>query len=257
MSQCGHATSLSEANGAEAPANDFITFEDRLSDSPFVERVWRCRSDRAGNFLSVAACNFEMCFTRLQGRAFLTLRGPEMQATAAECPGEGEWLAIRFRPGVFLPRRPPSTLANRNDLTVPNAGSRSFWWNGSALEYPDFENAEAFVARLTRSGELVRDPIVGEVLRRQPATLSLRSAQRHFLRATGMTYTGFRQIERARYATNLLKQGVSILDTVHIAGYFDQAHLTRSLRRLIGETPVQIRKGERQLSFLYKNEPPL
>ena len=29
----------------------FIIFEDRLSDSPFVERVWRCHSERAGTFL--------------------------------------------------------------------------------------------------------------------------------------------------------------------------------------------------------------
>jgi hypothetical protein len=37
----------------------FILFEDRLSDSPLVERVWRCHSERAGKFLSVAASHFE------------------------------------------------------------------------------------------------------------------------------------------------------------------------------------------------------
>jgi len=47
--------------------------------------------------------------------------------------------------------------------------------------------------------------------------LSLRTGQRHFLQATGMTHSTIRQIERARQATNLLKQGVSILDTVHEA----------------------------------------
>ncbi len=49
--------------------------------------------------------------------------------------------------------------------------------------------------------------------------------------------------------------GVSILDTVHQAGYFDQAHLTRSLRRLIGETPMRLREHVRQLSFLSKTGP--
>jgi hypothetical protein len=49
-----------------------------------------------------------------------------------------------------------------------------------------------------------------------------------------------------------LKQGVSILDTVYQAGYFDQAHLTRSLKYLIGQTPGQIIRAEEQLSFLYK-----
>jgi methylphosphotriester-DNA--protein-cysteine methyltransferase len=86
----------------------------------------------------------------------------------------------------------------------------------------------------------------------QGEVLSLRSAQRHFLRATGLTHSTVRQIERARHATNLLKQGVSILDTVYEAGYFDQAHLTRSLKYRIGQTPAEIVRGKQQLSFLYK-----
>jgi len=57
--------------------NDFIRFEDRASDHPFVEKVWRCHSERADSFLSVAASNFEIAITRLAGRIFLTLRGPE------------------------------------------------------------------------------------------------------------------------------------------------------------------------------------
>jgi methylphosphotriester-DNA--protein-cysteine methyltransferase len=94
------------------------------------------------------------------------------------------------------------------------------------------------------------------MLKGEPGALSLRSAQRHFLRATGMTYAAFRQIERARFTTNLLKDGVSILDAVQLARYFDQAHLTRSLKRLIGQTPTEIRQAESQLSFLYKTEIP-
>jgi hypothetical protein len=42
-----------------------------------------------------------------------------------------------------------------------------------------------------------------------------------------------------------LQQGVSILDTVEQAGYFDQPHLTRSLKYLIGQTPAQIREKSR------------
>jgi methylphosphotriester-DNA--protein-cysteine methyltransferase len=82
----------------------------------------------------------------------------------------------------------------------------------------------------------------------------LRTAQRHFLRTTGLTHGAVRQIERARRATTLLQDGVSILDAVHEAGYFDQPHLTRSLKHFIGRTPAQIMDRNRsgQLSFLYK-----
>jgi hypothetical protein len=48
---------------------------------------------------------------------------------------------------------------------------------------------------------------------------------------------------------------MSILDTVHQAGYFDQAHLTRSLAYRIGQTPAEIIRANRQLSFLYKTPP--
>jgi len=235
--------------------NTFIHFEDRVSDHPFVERVWRCHSDRAESFLSVAANSFEMAITRLGGKSFLTLRGPETIATSLDCPAEGQWVCIRFKVGTHMPRFLPGSLRDQNDVTLPAATGRSFWLNGSALEYPDFENAETFVQRLAKSGILTRDRIVEDTLLRRPEELSLRSAQRHFLRSTGVTYGTFRQIERARYATNLLREGVSILDVVGRAGYFDQAHLTRSLRRFIGETPSRILQGQRQLSFLYKTTP--
>jgi methylphosphotriester-DNA--protein-cysteine methyltransferase len=103
----------------------------------------------------------------------------------------------------------------------------------------------------------VRDSTVDAALQGQLRKLSLRSAQRHFLRATGLICAAFRQIERARYTTNLLREGVSIIDAVQLAGYFDQAHLTRSLKRLIGQTPGKITRGDTQLSFLYKTELPL
>src|SRR5438270_126041 len=124
--------------------------EDRPSDSPFVERVWRCHSEGAAPFLSIAASRCELVVSRLHGKVTMTVRGPETRATSlGDCPGDGEWLGI------------------------------------------------------------------------------------------------------------LLKQGVSILDTVEQAGYFDQPHLTRSLKYLIGQTPAQILEKSRpeQMPFLYKTTP--
>jgi hypothetical protein len=233
----------------------FLNFDERPSDSPFVERVWRCHSDRAGTFLSVAASHFEMAVTRHRGKTFLTLRGPETKATPADCPAEGEWLGIRFKLGTFMPQLPPGNLRDRRDVTLPDATSHSFWLNGSAWEYPAFENAETFVARLVQKAIIARDFAVDAAVLGPSQERSLRSAQRHFRKATGITHSTMRQIERARHATNLLKQGVSILDTVHEAGYFDQAHLTRSLKFLMGQTPAAIVQGNQQLSFLYKTTP--
>jgi hypothetical protein len=233
-------------------AGEFLIFEDRASDSPLVERVWRSRSVRAGTFLSVAESRCELVITRLRGRTFVTLRGPETRATPADCPADGEWLGIRLAPGTFFPAHPAATISDRRDVTLPSEDGRTFRLQGSTWELPDFENAETFVARLARAGVLAHDAAVRAVLGGDPLPLSQRSAQRHFLRATGLTHGAHQQIERARHATRLLDQGASIADAVHAAGYFDQAHLTRSVASLIGVTPARIRRKERQLSFLYK-----
>lgn len=194
-----------------------------------------------------------MVVTRLKGDTYVTLRGPETQAREVFCPPEGEWVAIRFKAGTFMPHLPIAQLLDGQDHTV-TASKRHFRLNGARWEIPSFDNAETFVARLARAGLIARDPAVEAALQGDSRALSLRSAQRHFLHATGMSHAVLRQIERARHATNLLRSGVSIGDAVHEAGFFDQAHLTRSLKRLIGLTPARIARDERQLSFLYKTE---
>jgi AraC-like DNA-binding protein len=229
-----------------------LTFEERPSDSPFIERVWRSWSGRAGPFLSIASTHCEMVVTRCRGEVFLTLRGPETKATVAQCPADGEWIGVRFTLGTFVPHLLPGNLSDRRDVTLPGATAHSFWLRGSAWEYPAFSNAETFVTRLARHGLIIRNPIVDRILNRQQHPLSLRTAQRRFLQATGLTHRSVRQIERARHATSLLTQGVPILDTVHEAGYFDQAHLTRSLKHFVGQTPGEIVQATEQLSFLYK-----
>jgi methylphosphotriester-DNA--protein-cysteine methyltransferase len=112
--------------------------------------------------------------------------------------------------------------------------------HGSAWEFPTFENADTFVNRLVGEGLLAHEPLVESVLQGQTKELSVRSVQRRFLRATGVTHKAIYQIQRARYAMTLLQQGHSILDTVEQAGYYDQPHLTRSFKQLIGQTPAEI-----------------
>ncbi len=230
--------------------------EERLSELSCVERVWSAHNERADEFLSIAATNCELVGSRYRGQTFLTVRGPETRMTTIACPAEGAWLGIRFKLGTFLPQFPPTSLSDRRDVTLPDASTRSFWLDGSAWEYPTFENADTFVSRLLERGIVVRDRTVEGTVRGELDAVSLRSTQRHFRRATGITYAAFRTIERGRYATNLLREGTSIADVVHLAGYFDQPHLTRSLKYLIGDTPAEIARMTRQLSFLYKTAPP-
>jgi hypothetical protein len=231
--------------------------DERLSDSPFVARIWHSKGERAGPFISMAEIECGLAVTKLQSRTVITLRGPSVKATPAFCPPDAEFFGIQFKQGVFMPNWPAKLVMNRQDINFPEASGNSFWLNGSAWQYPNYDNADTFVKRLVRDGLLVYDPIVDSVLQGYPVEMSLRTVQRRFLQATGLTHNSIHQISRARYATGLLKQGTPILDTVHAAGYFDQPHLTRALKHYIGLTPAQITDETRseRLSFLYKQNP--
>jgi hypothetical protein len=231
--------------------------EDRGSASPFVERIWRCHSEGAHPFLSIAASRCELVVSKLQGKVTVTMRGPETRATPiGDCPGDGEWLGILFKVGTFLPSLPTGRLVDA-EVNLPVVATNSFWLSDSIWQLPDYDNADTFVDWLVRRDLLARDPVVDAALEGQLPDRDLRTIQRRFRYSTGLTQSIVYQIERARYATHLLQQGVSILDTVEQAGYFDQPHLTRSLKHFIGQTPAQIRGQSRpeQMPFLYKTMP--
>jgi hypothetical protein len=231
-----------------------FTFDERPSDSPWVERIWRAQSERTGNFLSVAASHWEIVVSKYHDKTIVTVRGPETKVTSLNVTLVGaEFFGIIFKHGTVLPYLPARDLVDE-DVDLPEVSNKSFWLNGSIWQLPTYENADIFVDQLVREDLLIRDPIVESVLRGQPHELSPRSVQRHFLQATGLTQGSIRQIERARHATILLQEGLSIQDTVNQAGYADQPHLTRALRYFIGKTPSQIiNKSEpEQLSLLFK-----
>ena len=233
-----------------------FNFEERFSDSPFVERIWRAQTEHTGPFLSIAASHWEMVVSKYHSNTTVTVRGPETKVTPFDVTFTGgEYLGIIFKHGTVLPYLPADAIVD-GDVDLPNASSKSFWLNGLTWQFPTYENADTFIDWLVREDLLVHDPIVQSVLRGETQELSPRSIQRRFIRATGLTRGTLRQIERARQATLLLQEGLSILDTVDMVGYADQAHLTRALKSFIGKTPTQIiRKTESvETSLLFKTE---
>ncbi len=217
----------------------FPHFEEKPSDSPFVERIWRTRSEQAGTFTSISTAFWSMVIAKCRGRITISLHGPETGATCKAFPDEAEWFGIMFKLGTFVPDILPGSFINGH-LVLPAMSARAFSLCHSAWQFPNYENVDTFVDRLVRAGILVHEPIMNTVYQGQSQSLSLRTVQYRFLRSTGLSRRTIRQIERARYAAALLKQGVSIVDTVYEAGYSDQPHLTRSLKHFIGRTPAEI-----------------
>ena len=216
-----------------------VDFGTQSSDSPFIQAIYQARSVGGGSFTSTAASNWEMVITKQKGRIILSIRGPETKASPSPIPRDAEFLGIIFKHGTFMPSLPVRRFVDK-EIHLPETVKNSFQLFGDTWEFPNLGNVDTFVSRLFRNDLLIHDQVVDDVLRGKPRDLSLRSVQRRFVQVTGLTYKTIQQIERAREATALLQSGVPISETTYQTGYFDQAHLTNSLRRFYGQTPVQI-----------------
>jgi hypothetical protein len=219
-----------------------LSFEERLSDSPYVEKVTQGWTAGEGSTIRPAEVSWHMVLAKHSGGTQLMIVGPLGSSGLAYWGGGAQILWIKFKLGTFMPHLPGRDILD-SETPLPEASSRSFWLKGSAWHFPDYENADTFVEQLVQDEVLAYDPLVSAVLQGHPHGLppiSPRTIRHHFLRATGLTHGHIVQFQRAQKAVQLLREKGSILDTVHKAGYFDQPHLTRSLKQFIGYTPAQI-----------------
>lgn len=216
-----------------------IVFETRGSDSLLIETLTYGHTVSDGSTIRPAEFEWHLVLMRVQGKANAYVVGPLPNAAAVGWQAGAEVIWIRFKLGTYMPHLPFRNFLNQ-EIRLPDASSQSFWLHGSAWEFPTPENVDTFLARLAHNGSLAHDPLISAALRDQPDPRSVRTVRHRFLGATGLSQRHIRQMQRARRAELLLKQGVSILDTVHAAGYFDQPHLTRALKQYIGYTPAEI-----------------
>jgi Helix-turn-helix domain len=219
-----------------------LRFTTRRSDSPLVDFVWTCTSSRVSEMTSVAVTRCGLVFWECGGRPYAGVTGPETTTGTAPVPEEATFVGIDFAIGTSLRSVPTSSLVDSR-VELPDTTRRSFQLAGSRWETPGPDDAEALVERLVRDGSVVRDPVVGEVVRGGRPALSDRTLERRFRASTGLTRGAVRQIERARDAAHLLAAGQGAADVAAALGYFDQAHLARALRRYVGRTATQLQEG--------------
>jgi hypothetical protein len=221
------------------PAVEVFALEVAPSRSALVEHTWQARSEPEPAFISVAAAHWEMVVTRQGSEGRLTVRGPETKATMVPIPQGAEWFGIIFSLGTFMPGLPPGRLVDRA-VTLREVTSTSFRLGGRTWPLPGPDTADAFVGGLAGAGLLVHDPIVEAAIDGDVEGWSTRSIERRVARATGLSRGAIARIRRAERAVELLRRGVPAPDAARRAGYADQPHLTRSLRRYVGQTPARI-----------------
>jgi hypothetical protein len=251
------------------------TLEEREPDSPLVAKVRLARFTSDAPTLVVPDGNWDLLFVRPGSGPMVAVQSGQIATPLCETGWRHtEVLAISFRPEIYMPRSPakrtraldclpavPDEAVARPELNGfgdpaaaklgrlvlgmngalrPTEHDRRFWIGPERLEIPDFENAEQLVARMVRRGLLEKDRVVERAMRGVRQRLDERTIQRHFAAVAGISYKRIRQIERAHQAARLLRQALPAVRVAAELGYSDQAHLSHSLKRLLGLTPRQI-----------------
>lgn len=214
-----------------------------------IERVWTSVCTGPTGFMSLAAVHVGIAFSRFEGETILSFRGPETRATPMTVPGEAEFFGVELRLGAFMRPFRPATLANQQDVTLPVARNGRFSLLGDSWELPTPENVAVFVSRLERAGLLAYDPVVDDLWHDPTGRLARRTSQERFRNAVGIPRRTALHIARARAAAVRLRAGESIAEVTHGEGYFDQAHLTRTMRQLLGFTPAELVRTNRLLDL--------
>ena len=232
--------SLSSAYASSVFAlNQRVRYEERLSESPFVERIWRTESDEDDVCIAIADGRWDLMFYTLNGKTNVMVTGAQNGVVTIPHLAGSQWLGIRFRLGVMMENIAINALVNEG-IDLPQGTARSFWLNSSTWTLPTFENADVFLSRLAHTDFFAIDPVIAALLNGEVPPYSPRALQYRFQDRIGLSAKTIQQIERAQHAVVQLEQHIPIADVAFALGYYDQSHLTNALRRYIGRTPAQI-----------------
>ena len=214
-------------------------YHEYVSTSPLVKSIWHTKSDADGVYLAAPDGCWDIIIFRQKDQTKVIVCGQGMQAAPVPYAAGSETLGISLRAHAYLAALPGLQLA-RSEIVLPEAGNQKVWLHGERVEVPTLENIDTFVAKLVRAGMLQQNEVVSAFLGHTPKALSERTAQRHFLRTTGLTPYHFVQLQRAQQAVVLLQQGKPAAAVAAEVGYTDQPHMARSLKLIMGRTPAEL-----------------
>ncbi|HYG83898.1 MAG TPA: helix-turn-helix domain-containing protein [Verrucomicrobiae bacterium] len=212
----------------------------RASISPYIDTIWKTQNISDGVYLATPDGSWDLIvLIHKSGARQMLLAG---QATKPQYvpyqAGTGS-VVISFASGAYMPFHPADTLTDSAEM-LPNLDDDHFMLAGHAFEFPTFENAEQLVDKTVALKILKNDAVVEGELRGAPKAMSERAKQRHFSRTTGLTKKYLNQIKQAQRAIILLQQGKRPIDAAIEAGYTDQPHLAKSLKKIMNSRPSNI-----------------
>lgn len=213
------------------------------SGSTLVRTCWRVVVAADATWTTGGAEYWALAFTRTpDGRQLAQLAGPTLRPRAMDVHrGEVAW-GVDLQPHAFWRGLAKTSVVDQlRDLPTERVDGQ--WWyllGGVRLPVPACEDLDDAVQSMCTAGLLVGEPSVAEVLLGGDVAVPARTLRRRFHATTGLRRAQVEQVRRARAAYALLQAGLPLAEAAAEAGFADQAHMTRELRRLAGCTPAQL-----------------
>jgi len=216
------------------------THQSRFSEHPFIDRVWQSHNISDGIYLATPDGSWDIIVlispdkprgVMLTGQATEPMNVPYQAGTSS--------VVISFAAGAYLPNYPGKKMRNLVEmLSCPD--EEHFELAGRVFVIPVYETAEQLVEAMIEQGVIRMDEVVASILSGDPKALSDRAKQRHFSDVTGLTRKSLEQIRRAQEAVRQLQDGGRPVDVAMVAGYADQAHLAKSLKKIMHRKPSAV-----------------
>ena len=212
----------------------------RTSENPYIDTIWQTQNTADGIYEATPDGSWDLIVLihetgerqmMITGQATKPMNVPYKKGTGS--------VVISFAPGAYMPHYPAEELLDSFEL-LPNFDADHFSMAGHTFAFPDFNNAEELVEKMVTLGILKNDTVIDSELRGTPKAMSERARQRHFSHTTGLTQKYLQQIKRAQQAVGLLKQGKKPIDAAAEAGYTDQPHMAKSLKKIMARRPSDI-----------------
>lgn len=232
--------------------------------APFVEHHWIVAWDLCGQEPHVQKTLPYPCVHLVFDRAKTAIFGVMRGAFEYKLEGRGRVLGVRFRPGAFrgFLKRPVATITDRTLPVTEIFGALGAEAEATVLAAPDdagmIHAAEALIRRalppldptvglvndiIDRAGA---DPEITRVDRlAELAGLGVRDLQRLFKDYVGVSPKWVIRRCRLHEVAFRLAQGelVELTRLSHDLGYFDQAHLTRDFKAVVGCAPSDYQRA--------------
>jgi hypothetical protein len=214
-----------------------LSWRERTSELESIASVWTGSASEITPRTVLADPCISIILVKSDDSAEVVIRGPETKPRSEILLPGYTWTGIRLQPGVQLKNLPTQQFTD-NFRVLPADSSGRFQFEGTLLQFPDFNSAEQLIEHMYYLGY-----ISGKVLNSQESPkqgMSPKTYSRFVKRNTGLSPYKLHQLQRIAKAFHLLRQGMPAATVASELGFADQAHLHRAAKQFLGHTPKEL-----------------